>query len=111
MEAMKYDVQIQGCRVYLKDAIKSGDTLYDKTSGNAIGTIVEVKAEPSKQDLQLVNGTYKQCEIPNRIDLTLTIEAQGANNRVNRVYELVVNSSKNFKTKYANATGKVSKIY
>jgi hypothetical protein len=111
MEPIKYDVKIQGCRVYLKDAIKNGDTLYDKTSGNAIGTIVEVKAEPAKQDLQLLNGTYKECEIPSRFDLTLTVEAQGSENKVNRVYELVVNSTKNFKTKYANATGKVSKIY
>lgn len=111
MQTVRYDVKIAGCRIFLLDAIRSGDTLYDKASGNAIGTIVEVKSESAKQDLQLLDGTYKECEIPNRIDVTLTVEAQGVGNRVNKVYDLVVNSTKEFKTKYSNATGKVSKIY
>lgn len=114
MLPIKYDVEILGCREQLSNAIKQGDELYDKISGK-IGNITNISKRTAKQTIQLADGSYKECDVPNRYDITLTVEAEGIVNSeghfVNKSYELVVNSLKNFKTKYANASGKVMKIY
>lgn len=115
MVPIKYDVQILGSRKFLPDAIKEGDILYDKVSNNSIGKISKVTEEPAKQVIQLLDGNFKECYVPERYDVTLTVEAEGtitsSGYRVNRAYELIINSNKNFRTKYANATGKIIKIY
>ncbi len=114
MVPIKYDVQILGSRKFLPDAIKEGDLLYDKLANGSIGKITKVSIEPAKQVILLLDGSLEEKPIPNRVDVTLTVEAEGtihSGYRVNRSYEISVNSTRNFRTKYANADGKIIKIY
>lgn len=115
MIPIKYEIEIKGSRHLLAEALKEGDLLYDKVSGNSIGKIVGIAERPATQQIQLLDASIKECELPNRFDITLTVEAEAVKREraylVNRSYNLIINANREFKTKYANAIGKVINIY
>lgn len=114
MVPIQYDIKIQGSRQFLADALREGDEVFDKTSGNSIGKITSVTQKPAKQYIQLLDASLKECDLPNRYDVIITVDAQAVERDggylVNRSYELMMGTNKNFRTKYANATGKVVRI-
>ena len=114
MEPITYTVQINRVRDFVFNNIREGDLLYDKTSGNCIGTIVGFEATPAQDRLQMPDGTVIMTEVENRYDVLLTVEGEGVVNEsghfINRTYELIINSSKKFMTKYFECDGKVREI-
>ena len=114
MTPVTYTVLINKVRGYAKDNVRKGDLLYDKTSGNCIGTITDVSLTPAKEALGLLNGTAVMAEVENRYDVLITVEADAEKNGnsyfVNRKYELVANSLKKFATKYFEAEGRVQDV-
>jgi len=114
MEPITYTVQVKKVRAFVKNNVKEGDLLFDKISGNAIGTIVKMETTQAKEAVALTDGTYKMGEVENRLDVFFTVEAQGNKTDtsvfVNKTYELVAGSDRKFMTKYFECNGKIEEI-
>lgn len=115
MVPVKYTIEVRKIRDYVYQNVKEGDPIFDKTSGNCIGKIVEVKGTPAKDTLMLTDGSYQTVEIQNRLDVIFTIEAEATVSDsgyfVNRNYELVSNSARRFMTKYFECEGKIKDVF
>ena len=111
-----YQVQVRGIRTYLAQAVKEGDYLYDqdRSSGGSLGEIIAIEEEPGSNLATLDNGTMEVVPMEDCVNLLLTVEGSGiiSDGRylLNRVYDLGVNSARNFYTPYAQFTGTVVKI-
>lgn len=114
MLPITYTVEVKRIRDYVYNNVKEGDLLYDKTSGNCIGKIVKINGTPAMESLSTIDGSYKNVEVQNRIDVVFTIEGEGVKSDkeylINKTYELVRGSSKKFMTKYFECDGKVGDI-
>ncbi len=114
MNPITYTVEVKKVRGFIMDNVKEGDTLFDNASGSSIGKITKIDAVTAKEPMGLGNGEMIMAEIENRYDVTFTVEAEASTNGdvyfVNRSYELVIGSSKDFMTKYAQFEGKVREI-
>ncbi len=91
--------------------LMSGDKLYDKASGTEMGTITKVDIRNATGGLQLNNGQIVTKEIPDRIDVYLTVEAEGRTNNgefiANNLIRVLVGSFKALKTKYVMFSGTI----
>ena len=91
--------------------LASGDKLYDKASGTEMGTITKVDIKTATGGLQLNNGQIVTKEIPDRIDVYLTVEAEGRTNNgefiANNLIRVLVGSFKALKTKYVMFSGTI----
>ena len=114
MEPISYTVEVKKVRNFIMDNVKEGDTLFDGASGTAIGTITKVDYSTAKEPMGLADGTLIMAEVENRYDVVFTVEADASTNGdiyyVNRSYELVIGSTKDFTTKYSQFEGKVKEI-
>ena len=57
MQPITYTVKVEKVRDYALNNIEIGDTLFDKTSGNAIGTITNVESEPATDYVIMNDGS------------------------------------------------------
>ena len=111
-----YEVRVPSVRDELLDEFQVGDKVYDKDndSGNAIGTIIDIRVEPNRQPASFADGSYQVAEVEGRNDVYLTLSADGleSNGRyyVNRTYEVSVNSYRNIYTKYVTCECIITEI-
>ena len=111
-----YQVLASGVRNYVADAVREGDYMYDqdRSSGGTLGKIVSIEVLPSGKMGEFNDGTVDTVPVEDGVDLLLTIQGSGilSDGRylLNRVYDLGVNSSRNFYTPYAQFTGVVTSI-
>lgn len=114
MTPIQYTVEVKKIRDYVYQNVKQGDLIFDKTSSNCIGKIVNVQGTPAKDTLMLTDGSFQTTEIQNRIDVIFTIEAEATITDtgyfVNKNYELVSNSARRFMTKYFECEGKIKDV-
>lgn len=119
-QAITFQVRARGVDRYVADAIRVGDGLYDQnysSGGRALGEITAVQVERTpgtKLADQLTDGTAAMFEAEDTVDLLLTVEGSGLvtdrSYSINRVYDLGINSSRNYCTKRADFTGTVIEI-
>ena len=87
------------------------------SGGQAIGQIVEIQVErtPGTTLASFSDGTASLVELEDSLDLLITVKGRGLSDgrswSVNRVYDLGVNSSRNYMTKQAQFTGTVADIW
>lgn len=111
-----YQVTVLGVRTYVADAVQEKDLLYDQnySSSGALGEIVEIRRTPGTRMADMIDGTVDTLDAPDCVNLVLTIRGSGLVNEgrylLNRVYDLGVNSARNYSTKYALFTGTVTAI-
>lgn len=109
-----YVVRIEGISKTSEDMIKVGDELFDKVSNSNIGNITEIKVEPSKVLFQDTDGTISRIEMPTKIDVELTVEAEGKTTNgeyiANGLIRILVGQTKQIKTKYWMASGVITNI-
>ncbi|OUQ76418.1 DUF4330 domain-containing protein [Flavonifractor sp. An100] len=111
-----YQVLASGVRNYVADAVREGDYMYDqdRSSGGTLGKIVSIEVLPSGKMAEFNDGTVDTVPVEDGVNLLLTIQGSGilSDGRylLNRVYDLGVNSSRNFYTPYAQFTGVVTSI-
>ncbi len=114
MQPVTYTVKVEKVRSYALDNIEVGDILFDKTSGNAIGTISNVESEPATDYVEMDDGSIVKGNVENRINIILTVDADAVKNEsgyfVNRTYELLIGSQKKFMTKYFECDGYINSI-
>lgn len=111
-----FTVYVENVEPYVADAMRVGDSVYDKdrASGGAVGTIAKIERLPGETTAQLSNGTFVRVANEHGCNLLVTIEGKGmvSNGRysINRIYEIGVNAARNFYTSYTVFTGSVIEI-
>lgn len=115
--AITYQILVSGARTYVGDAVQEGDLLYDpdRSSGGTLGRITAVEVLPGTKLAEFKDGTVDTVPVEDGVNLLLTVEGSGLISEgrylLNRVYDLGVNSSRSFCTKYALFTGTVTTIF
>ena len=115
-ETITYQMVANGVRTYVADAVQVGDLMYDqdRSSGGTLGKIVDIQVLPGTKLGEINDGTAGMVPVEDGVDLLLTIEGSGILSEgrylLNRVYDLGVNSSRNYYTPYAQFTGTITAI-
>lgn len=115
-DKITYQISLTGVRSYTVDALKAGDSLYDKSNGGgyAIGVIKDVQVTDAKKAVAILDGTTVLGNYIGRYDVTLTVEADGSRSNgrylVNKTYELNAGSSRTFYTKYCTFEATIAEI-
>lgn len=110
-----FQLQINGERTFVTDAIQVGDNLYDLDNNSGLlGTIQSIETLPGTRIATFSDGTKAMAPVDDGATLLLTIQGEGiiSNNRclLNRVYNLGVNTTRNYYTPYAQFTATVTGI-
>ena len=75
-----YIIKVSSVKKTTAEYIKKGETLYDGED-NCMGKIVEdIKTEPAKKVVSKNDGTFTETVNPERLDVYITIEAEGVKN-------------------------------
>ena len=112
-----YQVLVRSVRNYVGDAIQIGDHLYEdgRTTGGSLGEIKAIEVAPGDKLAELRDGTVQVVPVEDSVNLLLTVEGKGiitdGRYLLNRVYDLGVNASRSFNTKYVQFSGTVSAIF
>ena len=115
-ETITYQMVANGVRTYVADAVQVGDLMYDqdRSSGGTLGKIVDIQILPGTKLGEMNDGTAGMVPVEDGVDLLLTIEGSGIVSEgrylLNRVYDLGVNSARNYYTPYAQFTGTITAI-
>lgn len=109
-----YKMIIDDVRDYTVNSLRVGDTLYNKTASEAIGTITDISVKEAAVWSGTVDGTQKKGIIEGKYDVTLTVEASGVVSEgryyVSRTTELGANQKNEYVTRYCSITGTVIEI-
>ena len=113
-----FQLRVSGERTYVTDAIRVGDHLYDldNRSNGPLGEIreIEVLPGPGLKQANLFDGTDEMIPVEDSVNVLLTVQGEGiiSDNRylLNRVYNLGVNTTRNYYTPYAQFTASVIAI-
>ena len=93
---------------------KVGDEIFDKMSSASLGYITDIDAKPSRQIVDVLDGSVVLSEVPERIDVTLTITTNGQQKNgeylANNLTRLQAGSFKQIKTDYIMCSGMVVDI-
>ena len=114
--SITYQMLIRGVRTYVADAVAVGDHIYDpdRSSGGSLGTILSIERQDGTKLAEFSDGTIDIVPVEDGVDLLLTIQGSGLVTQgryvLNRVYDLGVNSSRAFCTRYAQFTGTIVDI-
>lgn len=111
-----FQLRLNGERSYVADAVRVGDHLYDQdnSSGGPLGEILDIQTAPGRKLATLHDGAIEEVPVEDGVTLLLTVRGNGilSNNRylLNRVYNLGVNTTRNYYTPYAQFTATVTAI-
>lgn len=111
-----YQFIVQGARSYYDNAIQVGDSLYDldRTSGGSIGKIVAIEELPGERLAEFIDGTIEIVPIEDSVNYRITAQGEGivSDGRIllNRIYDIGINSARNYYTKYAQFVGTITDI-
>lgn len=112
-----YQMLVRGVRTYVADAVQVGDHVYDQdrnSGGGSLGVITDIEIQPGGKLGEFPDGTVETVPVEDGVDMLLTIQGSGlisdGRYMLNRVYDLGVNSSRNFCTMYAQFTGSIYSI-
>ncbi len=113
---ISFQLRLNGERSYVTDAVRVNDNLYDldNSSGGPLGTIKDIQVLPGKRVALFSDGTAGEVPVEDGVTLILTVEGKGviSDGRylLNRVYNLGVNTNRNYYTPYAQFGGYVLSI-
>ena len=112
-----YQMRLVNQPAYMLDAIQVGDQMFDKerSTGGSLGTITDIEVSDGTQRGELDDGTVAMLPAEGYYNILLTIEGQAlvgddGSVALNRIYDLGVNSSRYFNTKYAYFIGTIEDI-
>lgn len=116
--SIKFQILVEGVRTYVGDAVQVGDKLYDldySSGGEALGKITAIEVMPGSSLTEFSDGTSEVVPMEDCVNLLLTVEGEGIVNdgfySINRVYNLGVNSHRNYYTRFAQFKGTVYSIF
>lgn len=112
-----YQMESKNLPQYMVDAIQVGDQIFDKdrSTGGSLGEIIDIQVSDGTSEAQFSDGTYEVVPAEERYNLLLTIRGEGLVEEdggylLNRIYDLGVNSSREFNNKYALFLGRIVSV-
>lgn len=115
-EVITYQLLGKGVNNCVVENIKVGDKIYDedRPSGGCLGEVTAVEFLPGTEVVEFTNGTIEEVPSEDTVNVLLTIRGEGLidgkSYSLNRIYDLGVNSARNFVTEYARVTATVIAI-
>jgi hypothetical protein len=113
-DTFTYELKIKSVRDLTANALQVGDVLYDSDNETYLGKISNISVTPSYTESVTADGVYVVAPMENRYDVVLTIDSEGLISAgryyASRTYELSVNASVGFHTKYLTASAFVWSI-
>ncbi len=115
-EVITYQILGMGVNNCVVDNIKVGDKIFDedRPSGGCLGEVTAVEFLPGTEQVTFMDGTVEEVPSEETVNVLLTIRGEGLvddkSYALNRIYDLGVNSSRNFVTEYARVTATVVSI-
>ena len=113
-DKIQYTVTVKKIRDASFSAVAEGDNLYDKETGAYVGKVVSKDKQPALDMVQKTDGTYTEAEVPQRYDMTLTLEATGRKTEggfyMDGKKELLKNADINFTNENIAFSGTVQSI-
>lgn len=117
-QTITYQILASGIRTYVAEAVREGDQLLTRTGAAAAPWAPSPTSSscPAPSWPSLTTGTVAAATVEDGVDMLITVEGTGLVSEsgrytLNRVYELGVNSSRTFCTKYAEFIGTVTEIF
>lgn len=110
----EYDIDVNAVRIGTVEALKAGGPVMDVTTKEEMGEIVSVAERPAYDTHVMADGTYRNAEVPDRYDVTVTvrvngkISADGFYTKQNK--QIAPGSSYTFAGKLAQTSGIVSDV-
>lgn len=77
---IEYVYMVKGVRNFTCEALEKGGAVYDSETKEYIGDVKEVRSEPAKMEVSLVNGEYRMLTLPDMYDVYVTITVDGKYN-------------------------------
>ena len=115
-QTITYQLYARGVAESVEDVLRLEDQLFDEDRGNSgcLGKIKGIEILPGTEMISFNDGSVDIVPSEGTIDILLTVEGEGIingkNYSLNRVYDLGVNSARNFCTRYARFTATVYSI-
>ncbi len=113
-QKITYQIELKSVRDGTVNSFREGDKVFDTEKEVEIGTIKSVEAVDAVSSKTNSEGIYVETKVPEKYDVTLTIEADGqvTDGRINlaKTCEIGVNGTKNFYTKYTASQGAIIDI-
>lgn len=110
-----YTVEVKDVRQPTVDAIYlEQKNIIDNDTKKDIGKIVNITQEKTKENVKLVDGTYKVAEKEDKFDIVLTLETNGTETKDNYFTstgkKLIVGDSISIHNKKVLVSGKIKSI-
>lgn len=106
-----YTLRIHNVRNVTAEALRVGDAIYAATNDTPLGVIRDIRVEDCYLETSTMDGSLVYAPSEDRYSIYLTVDAEGviSNDRyyASRTYELGVNGSVGFYTKYVQTSGTV----
>lgn len=115
-DTITYQVMAYGVPSYVEGLIREGDRMFDEDNGTvgSLGEVIAVEYFPGARPATFADGTAGMAPVENGVNVLLTIQGKGLisgdSYALNRIYNLGVNSARNFCTEYVRFTGTVVSI-
>ena len=115
-QTINYQIYARGIADSVEDVLRLEDQIFDEDRGNSgcLGVIKNIEILPGTEMISFDDGTVDIVPSEGTVDILLTIQGEGLvngkNYSLNRVYDLGVNSARNFCTHFARFTGTVYSI-
>ncbi len=112
---ISYTVFVEGVRQQSIDAInKNYENITEAEKKDALGKIVKIEKEPSVIPVEMMDGTYKELEQPDKFNLYITLEVMG-NASSNGYFtesgkKLIWGDTLVLNNNYSRMTGKIEQI-
>ncbi len=111
---IEFTVKFENLSDFAEKYYVIGNSAYDENTGQRLGEIVAVRSEPYRKEINLTSGGIAFSEVPNKINLFVTIKGVGLETDMSYLiegtYELKNGSGVQMKTKYTTSSGFVYDI-
>ncbi len=108
---IEFVYKVKSVRDYTVEGFQKGGPLYDSETKEYMGEITDVNSEPAKMQVSLVDGTYKELEVPDKYDVYITVQVSGKYNSLgfytNDNKYIGAGSTLNAWSKFTNTGGEI----
>lgn len=77
---VEFVYKVKSVRDFTVDALKKGGPMYDKETKEYMGEIIGVTADIARMEIGLIDGSYKEVEVPEKYDVYVTVQVDGKAN-------------------------------
>lgn len=107
-------VKVKNIRDYTVNALTKGGLVYDSTTKEYIGEIVNVSSEPGENKVSMADGTYRYVPMENRYNAYVEIEFSGKESALGYFTDtnkqLCAGSTLNMNAKFAKCEGVIERV-